>query len=183
MYVLHAEARDKSRNAKQLKKAGLIPGSVYGSDLDGSLLLQLQQSDVRQLLKTKTVGNMVTLCVSEKRYNVVIREVGRSPVGNLIEHVSFQNLNNSEVISSTARIVLLNREKVSSFIQQRLYEIPYRALPSALVEEAEINLEGMQVGTYVRVEDFEIARNDQIELLIDPESLVFTIDGGRKTTA
>jgi large subunit ribosomal protein L25 len=183
MYILNAEERDISRKAKQLKKSGLIPGSVSGSKLDGSLLIQLHQNDVQHLLKEKTTGNKVTLCVKEKKYDVVIKEIGRSPIGNQIEHICFQSMANNEVISSTARIVLINKEKVSNFIQQRIYEIPYRAFSSNLVEITEIDLEGMPAGTYVRVKDLDIARNENVELLIEPESLVLTIDGGRKQRA
>jgi large subunit ribosomal protein L25 len=175
MYIIKAERRDINMNAKQLKKSGLVPGSVYGSNFDKSLLIQLRQNEVSQLVKTKSKGNKISLNIDGKKYTVMIKEIGRSPVNNQIEHLSFQNLVNNEMVTSTARIMLLNKEKVTNFIQLRMFEIPYRAYPTNLVEQAEIDLEGKPAGTYVRVEDLDIAHNEDIELLVDRESLVLSI--------
>ncbi|NLE25366.1 MAG: 50S ribosomal protein L25 [Clostridiaceae bacterium] len=183
MSIFHADKRDMNLNAKQLKKSGLIPGNIYGGELDQSLLIQMQQNEAKQLLRLKTTGNKLTLSVDGKKYSVIIKEIGRTPVSGQIEHLSFQSLVNSKMVASSARIVLLNREKVSNSVQQRLFEIPYRALPSNLVEEIEIDLEGMPLDTYVRVQDLAIAGNEDIELLIEPDDLVLSIVGSRKPAA
>jgi large subunit ribosomal protein L25 len=180
MSIFHAEKRDANMSARQLKKTGLIPGNIYGGDLDQSLLIQLPQSEAKQLLRSKTTGNKLTLSVGGRQYAVIIKEIKRQPASGQIEHLSFQCLDNDKMVASAARIVLLNREKVSNFVQQRLFEIPYKALPSNLVEEIEIDLEGMPVDTYVKVEDLDIAKNEDIELLTEPEGLVLSIVGGRK---
>lgn len=183
MSIFHADKRDMNLNARQMKKSGLIPGNIYGGDLDQSLLIQMQQNEARQLLRSKTTGNKLTLSVDGRKYSVIIKEIGRTPVSGQIEHLSFQCLVNSKMVTSAARIVLLNREKVSNFVQQRLFEIPYKALPSNLVEEIEIDLEGMPLDTYVRVQDLEIAGNEDVEILLDPDDLVLSIVGGRKPVA
>lgn len=175
MYILKAEKRDINMNAKQLKKLGLVPGSVYGSGFDKSLLIQLHQNEVSQLVKTKSTGNKISLNIRGKKYLVMVKEINRNPVSRQIENLSFQNLVNNEMVTSTARISLLNKEKVTNFIQLRMFDIPYRAYPPKLIEQVEIDLEGMPVGTYVRVEDLDIAHNEEIELLIDRESLVLSI--------
>ncbi len=180
MYVLHAEERDLKTSVKKLRKEGFIPGSVYGKNLGNSIPIQLYQNNVKQLVKTKTVGNSITLCVKDKTYSVIIKEISRNPVGNTIDHLGFQSLTEDEKVVSSLRIRLLNKEKVTNFIQQRLYEIPYRAYPVNLKDEIEIDLEGMPAGTVIRVEDLDMAHQEDIELLTDPEALVLTIDGSRK---
>lgn len=176
MNILHAEKRKPDLSAKQLKKTGLIPGNVYGKNLDGSLLIQLNQNDVRQLLKSKTAGNKLTLSVDGQEYFVLIKDIGRSFMGDKIENLSFQILNKDEKVVGSARVKLLNKEKVSGVIQQRLFTIPYKALPSNLVEEVEIDLKGLPEGTQIRVADLALAQNEDIELLAEPEDLVLSID-------
>jgi large subunit ribosomal protein L25 len=112
MYVLHAEKRKPNFSAKQIKKQGLIPGNVYGKNLDGSLLIQLNQNDVRRLLKSKTAGNKLTLSVDGQEYFVLMKEIGRSSTGDKIENLSFQVLNKDEKVVSSARVKLLNKEKI-----------------------------------------------------------------------
>jgi hypothetical protein len=51
------------------------------------------------------------------------------------------------------------------------------------VEEIEIDLEGMPLDTYVRVQDLDIAKNEDIELLVEPDDLVLSIVGSRKPAA
>lgn len=182
MYILNAEKRDMSINAKRLRRSGMIPGSIYGSNLDEALLIQLHQHEVKQLLKLKSAGNKVSLNIGSQVYVVMIREISRNPIDSQIENISFQSLVNDEMVTSAARIVLLNKEKVTYFIQQRLFEIPYRAYPSNLVEKTEFDLEGKPAGTYVRVEDLDICKNKDIELMADPSCLVLSITGGKKLT-
>ncbi len=181
MSIFHAEKRNTSMSAKQLKKSGLIPGNIYGGDLKEPLLIQINQNEARQLLRSKTAGNKLTLSVENRKHSVMIKEIGRKPLSDQIEHLSFQSLVSSKIVTSAARVVLLNREKVSNSVQQRLFEIPYRALPSNLVEEIEIDLEGMPLDTYVKIKDLDIYKNEDIELLAEPEDLVVSIVGSRKS--
>ena len=56
-----------------------------------------------------------------------------------------------------------------------LHEISYRALPSDLVEKITIDLGDYHIGDSVKVGDLEIAKNDAVDLLTDPESIIFSI--------
>ncbi len=182
MYTMHVEKRDTGIKSKQLRNSGFIPGNVYGGGLKESLLIQVPQTEAARLLKEKTAGNTISLLIGKKKYGVMLKEIGRDPASNKLEHLSFQNLDNSKTVATAARVVLLNREKVTNTIQQRLYDIPYKALPSDIVEEIVIDLDGMPVGTYLRVKDLDIAQNPDIELTIDPEDLVLSINESRLPT-
>lgn len=180
MYVLKAENRDPNLKAKKLKKAGIIPGCVYGSSIEKSNLIQIQQNDAQKFLKTNSVGCKVALEVGGKKTNALLKEVNLSPLGNQIEHLSFQALVEGEKVLGTAQIILVNREKVADFVQQVQFEISYRALPSDLIDKVVIDLDGMKAGSSVRVEDIELFKNEDIELLTAPDSLIFTIVESKK---
>jgi large subunit ribosomal protein L25 len=173
MFTLQAEPRSTSLKAKQLRKQGLIPVGLYGGDINKSL--QIKQSEVTRLIKSKTTGGNVLLDVEGEKINAIIREIGRGPVSGKVEHISFQEVNRNELVTNTAQIVLINRDKIPEYIQQVLFEIPYKAIVSKLIETIEIDLDGMKAGTSIKVMDLEIAKNDDIELLIDPDSLVVSI--------
>jgi large subunit ribosomal protein L25 len=181
MSVLKAEKRSGGMKARKLRSAGYVPGCIYGKNLDGSIHIQVRQSELRQALAGKSRGSKLTLSLGSKKLNVLIKDISRDPVTNEIENLQLQNLVSDEVVTSTAKVVLVNKEKITSFIQQRVFEIPYKALPSNMVEEVEIDLEGMNVGSTVKVSDLDIARNKKIELLIDPETLVLSIEQNKRT--
>ncbi|MGI5970994.1 MAG: 50S ribosomal protein L25 [Oscillospiraceae bacterium] len=182
MYILQAEPRSTGLRSKHLRQKGLIPGCVYGGDINGSLLLQIEQSEANKLMRSKTRGGRVLLNVKGEKFNTLLREIDRNPVTDQIRHLSFQKLNGDELVSSTAQIVLVNKEKIPVYIQQVLFEIPYRALASKLIEKIEIDLEGMQAGDSIKVKDLDICNNDDIEILADSDSLVLSIISNRRTT-
>lgn len=175
MSIVKAEKRNESLKAKRIRKLGFIPGCVYGSSLKESLLIQIPQGDVNQLLKTKSKGSKITLEVEGSKNTVLLKEISSNPVSNMVEHLSFQKIDADELITGTAQIVLINREKISSFVQQLLFEISYKALPANMVEKIEIDLEGKKDGSNVKVEDLDIAKNKDIELLVAPDTMVLNI--------
>jgi len=164
MFTLQAEPRSTGLKAKHLRQKGLIPSCLYGGNLDKSQLLQLTESEVKKLLKSKAKGGKVLLDVEGEKTNALLREIGRNSVNGQIEHIDFQKLNGNELVTSTAKIVLTNKEKIPVYIQQVLFEISYRAIASKLIEKVEINLDGMHAGDYIKLKDLDIAISDDIEL-------------------
>lgn len=175
MYTMQAELRSTSEKAKHIRQRGLIPGCLYGGDLEESMPLQISQSEVNKLLKQKDKGSMVALELDGKKVNALLREISCSSVKNQIEHLGFQKLNGNELVTSAAQIVLINKEKIPVYVQQVLFDVPYKALASKLIEKVEIDLEGMQAGDSIKVKDLDIANDKDIEILIDTDSLVVSI--------
>jgi ribosomal protein L25, Ctc-form len=181
MFILKTKPRSTSLKAKDLRRNGLIPVNLYGGD--DSIHLQITQNEVKELLKEKTKGGKVQLDVEGKKIDSILREIGRSFTNGPIEHISFQRLIEEDTVRSSAQIVLKNKEKIPVYIQQTLYEIPYRAKASQLIEKIEIDLDGMHAGDTKRVMDIPILNENNIELLIKPESLIVSIIGNKKAAS
>ncbi len=56
-----------------------------------------------------------------------------------------------------------------------LEEIPFKALPEALVEKIEIDVAQMHIGDTIKVKDLEIASDKDVTLQIDPEEVIVTL--------
>lgn len=112
--------------------------------------------------------------VEGEKINALLMEVGRSPVNSQIEQISFQKLNGNELVTSITKIVLVNK-KIPVYIQQGLFDISYRAIASKLIELIEIDLDGMQAGDCIKVKDLDIAKDNDVEILIDSDSLVVSL--------
>ena len=180
MDVLKVENRDTSLKPKKLRRQGIIPGCIYGSNIEDSISIQTKQSDLMQLMKTKTKGSKLSLDLEGKKYNVLIKDINYGILSSEIEHIGFQNLVMDEVISSIAVIELKNKEKIQGLIQQLITEVPYKAYPTDLVEKIEIDLDGMKVGDSVKISDIKQLNKEGIELSLDADSVVFTISEGKK---
>ena len=180
MLTLNAENRNTNLKPKQLRRKGIIPGILYGKNLEESLSIQFAQTEAARFLKSNSTGSKAELVIGDKKFPVLLREANYKPATAELEHLSFQTLLAGEVVTSTARIVLMNREKVTGVIQQPQADISYRALPSHLIEKIEIDLDGMKVGASMRISDLDIAKNSDIEVLSPLDTLVFSITDPRK---
>lgn len=180
MFTLNAEKRSPGLKAKQLRTKGIIPGVLYGKDLKKSLCLQFSQKEAVQFLRSNSKGSKVELVIDKDKIPALLREVAYQPVNQELEHLSFQTLIAGEVITSTAKIVLLNKEKVTGTIQQSLSEISYRALTSNLVETIEIDLERVKTGDSIRISDLEIAKNPAVEVQNPLDSVIFSVADSHK---
>ena len=176
MTTLKAEKRDMQTKAKKLRREGYVTGNVFGKTIDGSIPVQFPKSEVEQLLKTKNKGSPIILEIDGEKINVLIKEIDFNSMKHQVDDIDFQALVSGEKVHSTAEIILINHEKVTAgVIQQMLEEIPFKALPEALVEKIEIDVAQMHIGDTIKVKDLEIASDKDVTLQIDPEEVIVTL--------
>ncbi|EET58938.1 hypothetical protein BRYFOR_09044 [Marvinbryantia formatexigens DSM 14469] len=176
MNTLKAEKRSLDTKAKKLRREGYVTGNVFGKELKESIPVQITKKDAERLLKTCNKGSQIMLDVEGRKLDVLIKEIDYNSMKRQIDEIDFQALVSGEEVHSVAEVVLLNHEKVvNGLIQLKLHEIAYKAVPEALVDKVEINMENMKIGDTVLVKDLDIASNEKIHLMTDPEAVVVTV--------
>lgn len=165
-----------TEKAKRLRREGFVTGNVFGHAIKGSIPIKMTSMDIERLLKTEHKGGQIDLDIEGEIYNVLIKEVDYNSMTRKMEEIDFQALVSDEKVTSTAEIVILNREAVKNgVLQEDLNEVSYRAYPSALVERTTLDAAGLKVGDTVRVKDLDIAKNKDIDLKTDPEAVVLSV--------
>lgn len=176
MDTLKAEKRDMSIKAKRLRREGYVTGNVFGRKIEGSIPVKIVRTEAERLLKTKNKGSQIMLDVDGELYDVLIKEIDFNSMKGQYEEIDFQALVSDEKVHSVAEVVLLNHDKlVGGIVQQVLHEIPYKALPAALVEKVEIDLEKLRVGDVVKVGDLPLASDKDIDLKVGLDEIVLTV--------
>ena len=176
MNTLRAEKRDMNTKAKKLRREGYVTGNVFGKKIEGSIPVKIAVKDAQELLKTSNKGSQIMLDVDGSMMDVLIKEIDYDSMKHQILEMDFQALVSDEKVHSVAEIVLRNHEMVQSgVLQQQLEEISYRALPADLVEKIEIDVSSLKTGDSIKVKDLDIASNDKVDLLTDPEATVVTV--------
>ncbi|MGI6161006.1 MAG: 50S ribosomal protein L25 [Christensenellales bacterium] len=175
MFILKAENRDAKLKPKQLRRKGIIPGVLYGKNLEESVSIQIPHGEAMQFLRSNSIGSTVEINIGDKKSPALLREISYKTASYEPEHLSFQTLVAGETITSTARVILLNREKVSGTVQQTLTDISYQALTSDLFDRVEIDLDGVMAGSVIRVSDLEVAKNPDIEILTPHDSVIISV--------
>lgn len=175
MNTLKAQKRELNVKAKKLRREGFVTGSVFGRNIE-TFSIKMALKDVNQLLKTDQKGSQIILDVDGECYNVLIKEVQYNTMQKRVDEMDFQVLVSDVKVHSTAEIVFVNHDKIiEGVLQEDLTEIPYVAYPSALVSKIRLDVGGMKVGDVIKVKDLDIAKNSEIDLRIDPETIVASV--------
>ena len=180
MNTLKAEKRDMSIKAKRLRREGYVTGNVFGKEIKGSIPIKLEKSAVDRLLKTHRRGSQVMLDIDGESMDILLKEINFNPLKGQVDEIDFQALVKGEKVQSVAEVVLENHDKVASGVLQLLLEeVPYRALPGDLVEKVIIDVGNLKTGDSIKVGDLDMAKNEKVDLLIDPETIIVTVSESR----
>lgn len=176
MNTLKAEKRSMAIKAKRLRREGYVTGNVFGKEIEGSVPVKIGKQEAERFFKTAGKGSQIMLDVEGKLYDVLVKEVNYDSMRNEYQEIDFQALVSGEMVHSVAEVVLVNHDKVTTgVLQQNLEEIKYKALPSALVEKVKIDVGEMRVGDTVKVEDLDIAKDKDVELITPRDAVVVTV--------
>jgi len=176
MNTLKAEKRNMDVKAKKLRREGFVTGNLFGREIEGSIPVKISARDAESLLKTCHKGSQILLSVEGKRYHALIKDVNYNSMKHCVEEIDFQALVSGQKVHSVAEVILKRHEQVTEgVLDEALKEIAYKALPEDLVDQIIVDVGNMRVGDTIRVKDLEIAGNEKVELLTDPEDIVVTI--------
>ena len=176
MNTLKAEKRTMDVKAKKLRREGYVTGIVFGREMKESVPVKMQKADVERLVKTNKKGSQIMLDVDGEKRNVLIKEIDYNPLKNQVDEIDFQALVSGEKVHSVAEIRLLNHDKVTTgVLQQLMEEIPYKAVPAALVEKIELDVGNLHVGDSIKVRDLAIASDKDVDLMADLDAVVVTV--------
>ena len=180
MNTLKAEKRSMDIKAKKLRREGFVTGNLFGREIEKSIPIKMQKTTVEHLLKTNNKGSQIMLDVDGTTYNALIKDVAFNPLKGQVEEIDFQALVSNEQVHSVAEVVVVNHDKITTgILQLQLEEIAFKALPAALVDRVEIDAGKLRVGDVIKVKDLDIAKNQEITLMTDPEAIVLSLNEAR----
>ena len=175
MKPISVQKRDLTRKAKQLRRAGLIPGSVYGGPLEHDIPLQLDAAEVQKLIRETWQGSRVTLDLEGQSIPVQIKDADFEPISRKILDISFEALKADVKVNSMVHILLKNADKLPTPPEKLLTEIPYDALPKDMIDTITLDLDGMPIGTVITVADLPELQNPALDLQVPADEIVLRI--------
>lgn len=182
MNMITVESRNKAKKAKQLRRDGIVPCTIYGGALAESLLIQMDQNAAKRMLRSKQEGSRMEIQLDGKNIPVQIKDVESNIINSEIIHICFQALEADKRVNSKAQIILENTDKVVGILEQMLFEVPYSALPADMIDTVVVDLEGLAVGSFLTLEDILDFKNENINLQVSSDSMILKISD-RKASA
>jgi large subunit ribosomal protein L25 len=170
------------RNAiKKVKNDGMVPGVIYGSNLE-PINLQINGRELLSLLSHASGENiLVELEIqdgSEKQNALaMIQEIQHHPLQRQILHVDFHAVSANETVSAEIPIETTG-EAVGVKVQGGLLEhilryLEVECLPGDLPQIIEVDVTNLEVGQSLHVRELNLPPG--VEAMTDPEQTVVAV--------
>ena len=159
MTTLKVQRRNMETKAKKLRREGYVTGNLFGKEIEGSIPLQIEKQEAERIERECMKGSQLYLELDGKTYDVLIKEMDYRPMDHQILEMDFQALVKGEKVHSVAEVILLNKEKVTE----------------GVLEKVEIDCAALRLGDTLKVADLDIAKNDKIDLQTDLDAPIVSI--------
>jgi len=182
MNVITVQKRDFSVKSKQLRRTGLVPGSVFGGNLPDAISIQIEEATARKLIRLKREGSKIKLDLDGMVIPAQIKEKNVNTLNNEILDISFQALKADQKVNSVIHIILKNTDKVTGSLERMLMEIPYASFPEDMIDTITIDVDGMPAGSILTVGDIAEVQNANIDLQVEVDSIVLRMNDKKRAT-
>ena len=174
---LSVKARESrgSADARRLRKAGFIPGVIYG-DGNKPYAICIPERELRRVL-TGAGGLHAILDVvlegQKSTHASILKDYQQDPIRGHISHVDLQEVRLDQPIQASVTVQLVGEPagaKEGGVLSQVQREINVEALPMEIPEHLELDVSEMVIGDTLRLAD--LGEREGLKFLDDPEETV-----------
>ena len=170
-FEINAEPRtDVGKGAsRRLRRAGRIPGILYGSDKD-PVMVSFNHDDLAHRLDHEAFySHILTVVLGGNSENVVLKDLQRHPFRRRILHVDFQRINEKEELTMRVPLHFINEEKCpgvktgGGVISHIMTDLEIVCLPKDLPEYIEVDLGNLELGDAIHLGELSLPAGVEIE--------------------
>ncbi len=174
--LLTAQPRDLiGKKVKQLRRSGMIPAVVYGSQLPKPLALKIEEKVLLSVVAKAGRNRLIRLGLDGEQRMVLTRDVQRNPITGRLVHVDFQEVSMTERITSQVPLVLVGVSPAvargEGLLIHGIDVVEIRALPLDLPSSIEADVTGL-VALNQAIMVGELKVSDKIEILTPRDEMV-----------
>ena len=185
-FEIIAEPRDDVGKgaSRRLRRAGKLPGVVYGSDR-GVTAITLDQDDFMHKIEHEAFySHILTLRIGKDMEKVVLKDLQRHPFKRQLLHIDLQRINENEMLTMRIPLHFTNESKcpgiktgggVASHV---MTEIEIRCLPKDLPEFIEVDMSEVILGETIHLVDLRLPEGVENYALLhggDPSQSIVTV--------
>ncbi|WP_372613951.1 50S ribosomal protein L25/general stress protein Ctc [Aquicoccus sp.] len=163
---LHAEARTGTGKgaARQARRDGMVPGIVYGGDVDPLPINIPYNALIKRLKNGRFLSTLWNLKVEgQDDVRVICRSVQRDVVKDLPTHIDLLRLRRTSRISLFIHVDFINEDKAPGLKKGGVLtvvrpEVELNVVAGDIPELITVDLEGMEIGDIVHISDVTLPK-------------------------
>lgn len=153
-FIINAETRTEtgSSASRRLRRAGKLPGILYGGNRDPEMILLDHNEILLSLRNDAFFSHILTLVYNGNKEKVVLRDLQRHPFKPSLVHIDLMRVTADHSIRVHVPVHLLNAEICKGvktgggMINLQTNEIEIECLPDALPEAIEVDVADLATG-------------------------------------
>jgi large subunit ribosomal protein L25 len=179
LQVTEREGRGSS-DARRLRKAGFIPGVLYGKG-KSSYAISVPERELRRVLTGQGGLHAILDVVLEDQQSThasILKDYQQDPIRGHISHIDLHEVRLDQPIQSSVTVQLVGEPagvKEGGVLSQVQREINVEALPMEIPEHIDLDVSGMNIGDTLRLAD--LAPIDGVTYLDNPDETVLATVG------
>jgi large subunit ribosomal protein L25 len=169
-----------SADSRRLRRAGMIPGVLYGKGKTPYAIC-VPERELRRVLTGSGGLHAILDVVLEGQSTThasILKDYQQDPIRGHIAHIDLQEVRLDQPIQATVSVHLVGEPvgaKEGGVLSQVQREINVEALPMEIPEHLELDVSGMAIGDTLRLAD--LPPRDGVTYLDDPDETVLASVG------
>lgn len=183
---LSVESRDVGKPGL-IRRAGFVPAIIYGENdvFEKPKPIKIKKLDFEKIHKAVGQHGLVNLSVDDKReIKVIIKDIQRDPITNMVIHADFYCVNMKEKIITEVPVMFVGEsnavKNMGGILVKQLDSIKVRCLPDQMIDSIEVDLSALEdLHSSIHVRDVKFPK--ALELITDPDHIVVNVTEVKKT--
>jgi large subunit ribosomal protein L25 len=181
--TIHARTATGTTGAKAARRAGLVPGVLYGHG--SPLAVAVAARDLADLLTTGGQSHIVDATIEGKHDSVLLRDVQRHPISHRPIAADFQRVSQTEEIHATVPIITTGvapgvRDD-GGVLDTVTHALEIKGPAGKLPEELAVDVSSLGIGAHIAAGAVPLPAGFTLVTL--PETIVVSIALTRATAA
>ena len=158
--------------ARRLRRAGRIPGIVYGAGKEPQSVSLGHDDVLHRLDREAFYSSVLTLNVAEQSEQVVVKDLQRHPYKPDVLHIDFLRIDEKQKITMRVPLHFINENQCvgvkadGGVIGHIMTELEISCLPADLPEFIDVDMEDVHVGESVHLSDIVLPEGVEIYALL-----------------
>jgi large subunit ribosomal protein L25 len=144
---------------RRLRSTGRVPAVLYGTGIDGSEVMSLDNKELSKVLHTEAGKNvLINLDIDEsgKSRLVMFKEIVRHPLKETIQHVDLYVVSMEHKIIVDVPIHLTGKAEgvvLGGLMQQELRQVKVECLPTSIPDAIDCDITALEIGQNLHIGD------------------------------
>ncbi len=172
-----------SRASRRLRRAGAIPGVVYGPGV-APIAVAVDARAFRQAVSgERGLNSLIELSAEGQSFVVMAREVQRHPVRGTVAHIDFQVVDPDAPVVVEVPVHLVGDavevRHADWEVDQQVFAVELRTQPERIPTHVEVDVSALHAGGSIRLSDVVLPAG--VTAIGDPNATVVATHAGRVT--